>query len=106
MTSNDLLLLSKDALKLCKEKEYNRIADLIHESYIELIKVESDSRRTKSSTIIRSIQILDIEMIKLKLEYEQVEKEFNLNSIPAIDQYIDNLKTYRRQLVIEKNRFR
>ncbi|VDN47240.1 conserved protein of unknown function [Petrocella atlantisensis] len=103
--SNDVVEMTKDIVHLCKEKEYNRLADLIHESYVELVKVEAESRRMKSSIIIKGIQILDLEMYKLKIEYDRLKRQFNITEISALDCYIKEIKAYRRKLVIEKNNF-
>ena len=103
---NDILTVVSDAVKLCKEKEFVILEELLHKSYIELINVEAQARRQKASSIIKALQLLDKEMFMLNNEYNKIIKKFNMEPILAIDIYIEEIKKHRRKLVREKNSLR
>ena len=90
-------------LKICKEKEYNELQTALHKSYLELIKVEAESRREKTSSLIRGIQAIDREVKLLNFEYDRVKREFNIDGIPYFDQFISEINKKRKEMTLLKN---
>ena len=90
-------------IKICKEKEYNELQTAVHDSYLELIEVEAESRREKTSSLIRGIQAIDRELKLLNFEYDRVKREFNIDGIPYFDQFISEINKKRKELTFIKN---
>lgn len=103
MNINEIIPIVRDALNLYKENEYEELEEKIRNSYIMLIEAEAESRRLKSSSIIKAIQVLDKEIILLEFEYKKTINKFQMDSIPALDDYIKKIKRKRLRLVREKN---
>ena len=93
-------------VKICKEKEYNELQTAVHNSYIELIKIESGARREKASGLIRGIQAIDRELTVLNFEYDKVKRDFKIDGIPYYDQFITGIKKKRGELAALKNSLR
>jgi len=89
-------------LKICKEKEYNELQTALHNSYLELIKVEAEARREKTSSLIRGIQAIDREVRLLNFEYDRVKRDFNIDGIPYFDQLISQINKKRKELILIK----
>ena len=89
--------------KICKEKEYNELQTALHNSYLELMKVEAEARRKKASSLIRGIQAIDRELKLLNFEYDRVKRAFNIDGIPYFDQFISEIIKKREELVSLKN---
>lgn len=94
------------AIKICKEQGYLALGEKIHKSQLELVTIESDCRREKASAIIKSIQICDRELKILMYEYEKVKEKYNLEKIPAIENYMEYIGVFRKNLVAEKNKMK
>jgi len=90
-------------IKICKEKEYNELQTTLHDSYLELIKVEAEAQRKKASSLIRGIQAIDREVKLLNFEYDRVKRDFNIDGIPYFDQLISEINKKRKELVSLKN---
>lgn len=103
---NEIMEALQFLVKLCKEKEYNDLQNALHNSYNELIKVESEARREKASVLIRGIQAIDRELLVLNFEYEKVKTGFNIDGIPYYDQFISEIKRKRGELAAMKNSLR
>ena len=90
-------------VKICKENEYNELQAAVHNSYNELIKVESEARRKKASGLIRGIQAIDRQLLVLNFEYEKVKGAFNIDGNQYFDQFISEIKKKRGELAAIKN---
>ncbi len=101
--NSDLIQFFNSAVKVCKEEEYKRLSELLENSYKQVIIVEAQSRRKKSSTLIKGIQLIDRELFAINFQYEIVKKRYNINSITALDEYIVELEKVRKSLVKEKD---
>ncbi|KUO74921.1 MAG: hypothetical protein APF81_08185 [Desulfosporosinus sp. BRH_c37] len=91
------------AIKICKEQEYLALEEKLHISYLELMAVESNCRRQKSSAIITSMQTVDRELKLLKFEYGRVKERFKIQRLLAIENYINEIEQFRKKLLFEKN---
>jgi len=91
------------AIRICKEKQYLELEEEIHMSYLDLIAVETDCLRGKSSAIIKSMQIFDRELKLLKFQYERVKVKHEIDKIEAIENYINEIEKHREKLKKEKN---
>ena len=101
---NELHCLFSDAVKVCKEESYYALRAQINQSFQELIKVEAHCRRDKVSSIIRAMQELDKEQLLLENEYKNVLFITKMPSIPALEDFINGVRNYRKSLVQEKKR--
>jgi|GEM_PF-6207811 len=91
------------AVKICQEHEYFALEEKVHKSYLQLMAVESDCRRQKSSAIITSMQTVDRELKLLIFEYCRVKERFKIQHISAIEIYINEIEQFRKKLLFEKN---
>jgi len=89
--------------KICKEKEYRELQAAVHNSYLELMNVEAEARRKKTSSLIRGIQAIDRELRLLNFEYDRVKREFNIDGIPYFDQLISEINKKRKEFIQIKN---
>lgn len=87
-----------------KDSERKKAMAKIKEEHMKLLKAEVYSRRIKSSELIREIVKLDIALIEFESNYDNLMLNSNIEEIECINQYIEDIKRYRRKLAREKNR--
>jgi len=93
-------------VKICKERKYLKLQQAIHDSYLDLISVEAEARRKKSSSLIKGMQAIDRNMVLLNHEYEKVKRDFQINAIPYFDQFISEISQERKKLALLKDRLK
>lgn len=101
---NEFQCLFSDAVKVCKEESYYALRDQIKQSFQELIIVEAQCRRDKVSSIIRALQSIEKEQFLLENEYKKVLSITKMSSIPALEDFINGVRDYRKSLMQEKKR--
>ena len=87
-----------------KDSERKKAIDAIKEEHKRLLKSEVDSRRIKNSELIKEMVTIDIALKEFETNYEYLKLNSDLREIEVLDEYINDVKKYRRKLAGEKNK--
>ena len=91
------------ALAVIKDKALRDEIRRVENAYRELLIQEADSRRKKNTALIKSIQKIDLEVIKLESSLTGLRNELSTEAIESIETIIRYLKVRRKDLVLEKD---
>ena len=91
------------ALAIIKDKAIRDEISRVENAYRELLVQEAASRRKKNAAVIKSIQKIDIEIIKLESAINGLNNELSVEAKESIYKIIRYLKVQRKDLVLEKN---
>ena len=98
MESDDVILL---ALAVYRDIVEKKLADQFKEEYHKLLVAEVDSRRMKSSELIKQMAIIKIKLFNFETVYSKVKEK--TGKIEAVDHYIYGIKQKLKKLSYEKN---
>lgn len=87
-----------------KDSEREKAINAIKEEHKRLLKAEVDSRRIKSNELIKEMVTIDIALMEFETNYEYLKLNSDVREIEVLDDYINDIKKYRRKLAREKNR--
>lgn len=87
-----------------KDSERKKAIDAIKEEHKRLLKSEVDSRRIKNSELIKEMVTIDIALKEFETNYEYLKLNSDIREIEVLDEYINDVKKYRRKLAREKNK--
>ncbi|WP_373897757.1 hypothetical protein ACER0A_011080 [Haloimpatiens sp. FM7315] len=103
-TSDNLMDILKIISAIAKDSERDKLIESIKTAHSELLKSEADSRRIKSTELIKQMMKLDMAIQEFEITYSRVKNKERINKIEAIEDYIDDIKKRRRALSNEKRR--
>jgi hypothetical protein len=87
-----------------KDRVRDNMIESIKVAHKELLQCEADSRRKKSSELVKQMVKLDMAIQEFEINYDSLKIKANINSIEAIDEYIADIKKRKRALSNEKRR--
>ncbi len=87
-----------------KDSEREKAINTIREEHKRLLKAEVDSRRIKSNELIKEMVTIDIALMEFETNYEYLKLNSDVREIEVLDDYISDIKKYRKKLAREKNR--
>lgn len=102
--SDNLLDILKIISAIEKDSERDKMIESIKAAHSELLKSEADSRRIKSTELVKQMIKLDMAIQEFEITYSRVKNKDNINEIKAVDGFIDDIKKRRRALSNEKRR--
>ncbi|GKU25195.1 hypothetical protein [Clostridium folliculivorans] len=102
--TDDLTEIIKIFSAIKKDSVREKIIENIKAANMELLKVEADSRRSKSTEIIKQMFRLDMAIKEFEINYTLLKSTSDIDNIKAIDDYIASIKKRRRDLSSEKRR--
>lgn len=93
-----------DILEFIKEKNYERIKDIINTKNNDLTKKKNENRRKEINEIVVTINNLNSEIEKLNNSFDKIvsETESSEKAKEIILIYIKNLKMNKNKLIIQK----
>lgn len=86
-----------------KDKANNEALTNIRKACYELAEIETETRRRKSSEIIKIIAKLDINIKLFEKEYNKIKESLTEEAKDNIENFINKYKYKRKMLVKEKN---
>lgn len=87
-----------------KDSEREKAIAAIKDEHKRFLKSEVDSRRIKSNELIKEMVTIDIAIREFETNYEYLKLNSDVREIEVLDDYISDIKRYRRKLAREKNR--
>jgi hypothetical protein len=104
MDISEILKGLKLALTYQKEQEILASIERVHQSAMETLRVDADTRRLEVRAIIRAMNELEAAIISFEFHYKRLKPSFGSESVALIDAHIQGLKDKRQKLAQEKNR--
>lgn len=89
-------------LAASKDKVYRETAEKMQIAFHELILAEAESRRDKTTTLIRAMAKIDSEIIRFKKEYNRIVEHLTPEVIAEIDGYLKMIEQKKRDIAYEK----
>lgn len=86
-----------------KDKTNNEAIENIKNACYELAEVETETRRRKSSEIIRIMAKLDINIKLFEKEYNKIKENLTEESKNCLENFINDCKLKRKRLKREKD---
>jgi hypothetical protein len=93
-----------DVMVYIKENEIEKAQQLLQERMEAYFVKEAQERRTKVTEINRSIVQIDIEIKKMEIQMQLLQKAVPTVILQSIDHYIVGLKKQRAELEVSKRR--
>lgn len=87
-----------------KDEVYKEAIENIKASYQRLMEIETQCRREKASTLIKSIAEMNFEIKKFEDIYKKLDNVFNDEAKEKINEFIIQYKLKRKQLLLEKKK--
>ncbi|MEN8077559.1 hypothetical protein ABFP60_11405 [Clostridioides difficile] len=87
-----------------KDSEREKAIAAIKDEHKRFLKSEVDSRRIKSNELIKEMVTIDIALREFETNYEYLKSNSDVIEIEVLEDYIRDIKKYRRKLAREKNR--
>ena len=84
------------------DKERQELAEKIRYEHKKLLEDEVQSRRMKSRELIMELSRIDRAIEEFEFHYEILKEKSNITNIEALDEYLLDMKKYRKKLAIEK----
>lgn len=103
-SSNDAIEIIKVLLAIKNDTEREKTKETIKKGHRELLKASVNSRRIKSREIINELFEIDMALKELEINYKILKEENSISEIEALNNYIIDVKKYRKKLADEKRR--